>query len=229
MTKLILHGDIYKSSRNDVRNVVFQAKAKYYRSKIEVCKQNQRTVFSVVNKVLHKTTDIFPNNLSKNDLPNEFRKCFIDNIVKIRELLSSHDTHLLNANEIDEPTLTGDACMTQFTILTAGLVKDIISSSSNAFCELDPLPTCILKQHSNILIPSITNIINTSLSIGIFPTTMKTARVRPLIKKSSLDQNILKNYRPVSNLSFLSKLIEKAVSLQLKDHLCRHGLNEVFQ
>ena len=51
----------------------------------------------------------------------------------------------------------------------------------------------------------------------------------PLIKKIILDAEILKNYRPVSNLSFLSKLIERLVCVQLVNHLGKNGLYEVFQ
>ena len=58
------------------------------------------------------------------------------------------------------------------------------------------------------------------LETATFPTIMKTALVRPLLKKSSLDQEILKHYRPVSNLSFVSKIIEKAVSSQITKHTC---------
>ena len=53
--------------------------------------------------------------------------------------------------------------------------------------------------------------------------------VAPLIKKIILDAEILKNYRPVSNLSFLSKLIERIVCVQLVNHLDKNGLYEVFQ
>ena len=51
----------------------------------------------------------------------------------------------------------------------------------------------------------------------------------PLIKKITLDCEILKNYRPVSNISFLSQLIERIVAAQLIDHLQEHGLYEIFQ
>ena len=66
---------------------------------------------------------------------------------------------------------------------------------------------------------------NLSLKNGIFPTQFKKAIVRPLIKKSTLDKNILKNYRPVSNLSFISKITEKNVASRFKKHL----LNEPKQ
>lgn len=108
-------------------------------------------------------------------------------------------------------------------------MKDMISSASNASSSLDPLPTKIVKSSLDILLSFITLLINCSLSAGKVPSIFKTAIVTPLIKKHNLDKNIFKNYRPVSNLSFISKLIEKAVSLQLRDHFLENDFFEKFQ
>ena len=59
------------------------------------------------------------------------------------------------------------------------------------------------------LLPFLTALINSSLFPGVFPEVFETALVTPLLKKKSLDQTELKNYRPVSNLSFVSTIIEK--------------------
>ena len=75
----------------------------------------------------------------------------------------------------------------------------------------------------------LTSICNLSLSCAEFSDSLKIAFVTPLIKKLTLDCEILKNYRPVSNLSFLSKLIERIVSTQFIDHLKSNGLYEVYQ
>ena len=64
--------------------------------------------------------------------------------------------------------------------------------------------------------PAITHVVNESFLSG-FPSMFKTAIVKPLLKKSSLDQDDLKNYRQVSNLSFLSKVAEKLVLSQLSE------------
>ena len=50
----------------------------------------------------------------------------------------------------------------------------------------------------------------------------------PLIKKTGLDQGILKNYRPVSNLSFLSKVIEKVISVRILKHIEANGIIDNF-
>ena len=71
-----------------------------------------------------------------------------------------------------------------------------------------------------------TSIINDSLRSGVFPSIYKSAIVTPLLKKPSLDPN---NYQPVSNLSFISKILEKVVAPQLMSHLNRHNLFSSFQ
>ena len=61
------------------------------------------------------------------------------------------------------------------------------------------------------------------------PATFNQALVQPLIKKVGLDKEVYKNYRPISNLSFISKVIEKAVSEQIKKYLTENNLQELYQ
>ena len=75
----------------------------------------------------------------------------------------------------------------------------------------------------------ITNIINLSLTTGIVPDHFKQAVVTPLLKKPGLDSECFKNYRPISNLPFLSKLLERVVLSQLQDHLSANGLLDMYQ
>ena len=63
---------------------------------------------------------------------------------------------------------------------------------------------------------------NYSLSDGVVPSRFKQAVVTPLIKKSSLPSDELKSYRPVSGLSFMSKLVERIGTRQLLDHIKVH-------
>ena len=73
------------------------------------------------------------------------------------------------------------------------------------------------------------SIINNSISTGIFPSQLKQGIVRPLLKKNDLDPEILKNYRPVSNLNFLSKIVEKVIMQRLDEHLTQHSLHDPLQ
>ena len=99
------------------------------------------------------------------------------------------------------------------------MAKNFIMASPTKSCRLDPVPTFLLKKVLCPLVPTVTKIVNLSLSTGTFPAGMKHAMVTPLLKNPTLDASDLGNYRPVSNLSFLSKLIERIVTAQLMDHL----------
>ena len=95
----------------------------------------------------------------------------------------------------------------------------LIRSSPSKSWDLDRCPTQIVKDSADILAGSITMVINLSLAEGKLPDTFKIAHVTPLLKKPSLDRNELSNFRPVSGLNFVSKLIEKIVASQMKSHM----------
>jgi hypothetical protein len=76
---------------------------------------------------------------------------------------------------------------------------------------------------------TITTIINMSLSTSVVPTSFKRAIVRPLLKKPALEKDIHKSYRPVSNLPFISKVLEKVVETRLKKHLASNYLHDCVQ
>ena len=108
---------------------------------------------------------------------------------------------------------------------------EIVSCVSSVFqlCIILPSPTFLLKECLDILLPSITKLVNCSLTEGAVPAGFKKAIVSPLIKKSSLPPDELKNYRPVSGLNFISKLVERVVVSQLNDHVTSNGLENVSQ
>ena len=95
---------------------------------------------------------------------------------------------------------------------TEAEICNIIKLSPVKSCELHPLPTWLLKECKTELVLLIIDIVNMSLRESMIPKSLKTARIRPLLKKTGLDSDILKNYRPVSNLTFISKLIENVIS-----------------
>ena len=98
-------------------------------------------------------------------------------------------------------------------------ITERILASSNKSCSLDPIPMHVLKSVVIVLAPAITSIVNESLVSQIFPDSFKTAHVTPLLKKPSLCPEQLSNYRPVSNLSFLSELTERVVADQFVSQL----------
>ena len=92
---------------------------------------------------------------------------------------------------------------------------------------LDHLPTKVLKELFQTFGPAMLNIMNLSLSTGTVPSTFKTAVIKPLLKKSGLDPELLSRYRPIANLPFLSKLLERIVANQTIKHLMMKNLCEL--
>ncbi|XP_038060466.1 uncharacterized protein LOC119731359 [Patiria miniata] len=105
----------------------------------------------------------------------------------------------------------------------------IVKSAPTKTCPVDPIPTSLVKDHINVLIHPITLIINKSLATGHFSTCFKTALITPVIKKKSLDSIDLKNYRPISNLPFMSKVVERVDAARLNAHLIQHNLRDNLQ
>ena len=108
-------------------------------------------------------------------------------------------------------------------------IQCIIVASPNKQCALDPFPTGLVKSCKDFLTPIIMQIVNKSLSTGEFPQAFKNALVTPLLKKRTLDEDVLNNYRPISNLPFISKITEKVVTSRLNHHLMVNNLQEPFQ
>ena len=115
--------------------------------------------------------------------------------------------------------------MTSFEPATVDEVKKLILSSQDKSCDLDPLPTKLLKSCLDILLTPITNIVNLSLESGSFLDVLKVSHITPLLKKPSLSKDDMNNYRPVSNLNLNSKIIEKIISNRIRTHLDKNNLS----
>ena len=84
----------------------------------------------------------------------------------------------------------------------------VIRKLPNKQCNTDPIPTPVLKDNVYLLTPFLMELLDRSLSCGVFPTQFKAAFITPLLKKPDLDPSDVKSYRPISNLTVLSKTLE---------------------
>ena len=98
-------------------------------------------------------------------------------------------------------------------------LRKIILQCAPKTCELDTIPTSLFFECLDAILTIFTIVANHSLLSGEFPLIFKTAIVKPLLKKTSLNSEDLKNYRPISNLSFMSKVFEKVVLSQILQHI----------
>jgi len=103
--------------------------------------------------------------------------------------------------------------------VTALEVEKLISSSLNKTCQLDPVLTWLIKELRSLLSLFITLLFNKSLATDCFPKKYKHAIVFPLLKTDNLDASQPINFRPVPNLPYLSKLLEKVAKTRLQEFL----------
>jgi len=89
---------------------------------------------------------------------------------------------------------------------------------------IDPLPTWLLKNNVDLLAPFLCQLFNWSLEHGAVPSSMKAAYITPIVKKANMDPTDPKSYRPISNLSVVSKLLERLVCQQLVSYLKTNSL-----
>ena len=192
-----------------------EAKTSYFTKKVEESKDNPKALFRLTRNMMNNSgKTVLPLHTCKRNLTNDFSAFFYNKILTIR-------------NELGLPGLYECGSMTTsfsgtplstFMDATEIEIRNIIKLSPAKSCELDPLPTWLLKECIAELVPTITDIVNMSLRDSLMPKSLKTALIRPLLKKTGLDSDILINYRPVSNLTFISKVIEKVASGRLNNN-----------
>ena len=207
-------------------NELISAKRDYFHTKLSET-TSQKDIYSISNDLLFgKSENPLPDHDNIAELVDRFADYFNDKIQVIRDDIAK----VLNDSE--PPELQSPDINEFLSVLSPASEEEVhrlIKRSATKSCDLDPLPTWLLKLCLEELLPVITHIINVSLSSGEVSPELKLALVIPLLKKALLDPEILKNFRPVSNLSYISKLIERVVADRLNVFLVDNGLHEPLQ
>lgn len=201
----------FVEARNYVTSLIRKTKRAYYNNKLKESENDSKALYGVMNEITgNKTEEILPDNDNKEELANDFADFFIQ---KIEIILSKMDA---SVEEPDEREFIEHTVLKDFQKITESDVKDIIKESKKSFNANDPFPINDVLESRNLneLLKLYANIINLSLSTGVFPASEKNGVIRPYYKGSG-DPNSFKPYRPVTNLSFFSKVLEKTVKAQI--------------
>ena len=187
-------------------------------NKLSESKQDFKRVIKIANKLLFGNQEMpLPPCEDKKTLANQFNSFFIMKIEKIMEGLVPTDTHLVNPVYLESEMET-TVILHEFRPITLDETKKLILSAAPNSYELDPIPMRLLRNHIDVLAPTIQKIINISITNGTISANMKEALLRFLQKKLNLHLHQFKNFILVSNLLFVSKLVERAACDQLLEH-----------
>ena len=199
------------SARNKFVHELNESRRNHVTTMIDNANGDQKKLYRVINRLLNKNPASDTSNAdSSTEFANTVGKFFEH---KIDAICSEFDS-------ISDPVLdniTMNSRWDAFKTLTSEEVKKLIMKSSSASCASDPIPTWFLKEHIDSVLPMVTHILNTSMSLGKFPAEWKKALIIPLLKKPGL-QPVPLNYRPISNLQYIAKLVESAVVKQLSEY-----------
>src|SRR6266568_4314946 len=207
---------IYKAQARKVAKLITNSKKIYYNNFVSLNQYNPKKLWTGLDSLLsRKPPNILPIFSCSRTMASSFSECFLN---KINKISSKFIPNITTSSVEPSPTIIPPQ-LNLFTAATSDEITRAISKSSNASCSLDPIPTHLLKSCLPALILPITNIVNLSLSGGIFPDSYKNAIVKPLYKKHSLLHEDLSSYRPISNLNFISKIIERIIHTRISNHL----------
>ena len=181
-------------------------------------------MFSIVNDLLGKKCEspVLPD-MSSEKAAESLSNFFTNKIEKIRQGFGDND---------DLPTVDNvfvGTPLAELVPVSEERLKRLIMASKPTSSTVDPIPTKIVLDCMDILLPVLLHIVNSSLLAATVPRPFKMAIIKPLLKKNGLDANDCNNYRPVSNLPFVSKLLERVVLQQLVQHLNANNLLDPFQ
>ena len=223
-SNLLIHLDIYKEKLSSLHSETKKAREKHFADLLHSNKNNHRFLFSTIDTIINPApkTDysLFPPTKCE-----EFALFFHNKIINIRSDITKSLPNKLTVTPHPPPSNE----MVSFSLPSMSLLRKTVSKLKHSTCPLDPIPTKFFKENFECMEDDVLALITSSLISGTFPQELKTALVKPLLKKPNLDPLVLQNYRPISNLPFLSKLLEKIVLLQLSDFLNTNCLLDKFQ
>ena len=208
-------------ARRDINNLLRRKEKSYYQNQLQDSRCDLRKIFTICNDLLgRKTSSALSDANSKQELADRLSTYFKAKIEKIWDKINIR-VNKLKEDGIQEPKekiVQCDNQLEQFNSISLTEVEDLIRKSTNNSCELDPIPTSILKQYIEEIVPLIQHITNVSFDTRVFPKKLKTGLIRPILK-SGKQEAIDSNMRPITNLEFLGKTIERIVFTQLTNHL----------
>jgi len=210
----------YRAICRSTHKLITESRSAFVRGEIENAAGSPRLLWRTVNRLLHPAADRnWFDGMDTATLANGFSNFFADKVARVKAAvdmgLRSFGTTVMPC----PPPLPPSVVLSSFAPVSAAEVERLIRAAPSKTSPLDAVPIALFKQCSDELSVIIANLANRSFATGQFPASMKSGLVTPLIKKPGLDVSDYKNFRPITNLSTVSKLLERLALARLKPHI----------
>ena len=214
LDSLSIEKSVYVQQCNTVNTLISSSKKEFYASIITENKSDPRVLFSCFDKMVNRKSEkMLPHYKDPSELADRFADFFVAKISRLR-------TNLNNGNENSSPEQPHSVPrLSDFEPTNSKELSKFFSTSARKSSVLDPVPGIVMSDCLHVLLPAITRIVNLSLTTGTVPPKMKESSFSPLLKQPSLSHEEVRNYRPISNLAFISKCTEKVVASRLNEHV----------
>lgn len=194
--------------RRAYRRLRRQKCAEFWRTRIEADQGDSRRLWRSVDVLLGRGR--LPPSATID--AESFNRFFFDKVAKVRAGTS-------DAPPPSYSRVCADVSFQAFSPVTCDDVITAVRRLPDKFSAADPIPTAVLKEVAELLAPYFVELFNRSFATGQFPSTFKEAFITPIVKKPGLDVNDVASYRPISNLTVVSKVLERLAAHQLMDYL----------
>ena len=208
----------WRQQRTAYRNLTHRKRVNFWRDRIERERGSGRELWSSINEVLSRGRVVTNSSLNAEQLLHLFT-------TKLNNVGASTAA----CGTLPSPTPYSGTPLVGFSPVGLNEVLCLINSLPNNQCSLDPIPTWLLKKTAPNLAPFLVKLFNKSLSDGVFPQTFKTSYITPILKKPNLDCGDTTSFRPKSNLSVISKLLERLILVKFTKHLDNNILLPINQ
>jgi len=193
--------DAWRAERRSYSQLLQRKREKFWRLKIESERSRPQRLWLSVDSLLGR--DRVP--LSGSIDAASLHKFFDEKVDGVR-------TATADAPPPTFVPVREGCCLDAFRLVTVDVVVAAVRALPNKQCASDPLPTSWLKGNIDLLAPFLVELFKQSLSRGYVPAAFKEAYITPFLKKADLDPADARSYRPISNLSVLSKLLERLLT-----------------
>ena len=222
-TKLEIHRQHFVELRKATTKTACGMKKHFFSKLIDDNAGNTKALYSMVNKLTDTGKQkCFPGHTDPVALAKKFSTYFVEKVKNIRNNIEDSYECCPDNDFSTDYSYDQNRCLSDFVPTDIEELKSIIRKNGIKTSCADPLPQSVIEDNLDALLPAWVDIINKSLADGNF-SGFKQAVITPLLKGTDLDPEDLKSYRPISNLQFLGKLIERVVLARLHGHMERNG------